>query len=83
MVIKAFEEFCAPRKNINYERYKFGNRNQNEGEPSDSFFMDIKKLTRNCKFKDEDDMIRDRIVIGVSDSKLRTRLLEIQTLTID
>lgn len=82
-VIKAFEDFCTPRKNIVYERYKFGIRNQKEGEPFDSFLMDIKKLAHTCAFNDEGDMVRDRIVIGIADSKLRTRLLEVRNLSLD
>lgn len=80
-VIKSFEDFCAPRKNIVYERYRFGSRNQKDGEPFDVFLIEIKKLARYCSFSDEDDMIRDRIVIGITDSKLRTRLLEEKNLT--
>lgn len=82
-VIKSFEDFCKPRKNIVYERYRFGSRNQKEGEPFDVFLMDIKKLARHCTYNDEEDMIRDRIVLGVTDSKLRTRLLEEKELTMD
>lgn len=82
-VIKAFEDFCKPRKNVVYERYRFGSRNQQEGEPFDTFLMDIKKLARNCAYNNEDEMIRDRIVIGTADSKLRGRLLTEQNLTMD
>lgn len=82
-VIKAFDDFCKPRKNIVYERYLFGSRNQKENEPFDAFLMDIKKLARNCSFNDEADMIRDRIVIGITDSNLRKQLLEIKELTMD
>lgn len=82
-VIKAFEDFCTPRKNVVFERYKFGIRNQKEGEPFDVFLMDIKKLAQYCAFHDVDEMIRDRIVIGTTDSKLRTRLLEMKDLTLE
>lgn len=82
-VIKAFGDFCTPRKNIVYERYKFGIRNQNEGEPFDSFFIEIKKLAHTCAYPNEDEMVRDRIVIGITDSNLRKRLLEVRNLTLD
>ena len=80
-IVKAFDDFCTPRKNIVFERYKFGLRNQKEGEPFDVFLIEIKKLAKNCAFKEEDDMIRDRIVIGITDSNLRARLLETSDLT--
>lgn len=83
LVVKAFDDFCKPRKNVVYERYVFGSRNQKEGEPFDTFLMEIKRLARNCSFTDENDMIRDRIVIGTTDSKLRAQLLAEKELTMD
>lgn len=82
-VVKAFEDFCKPRKNVVYERYRFGCRNQKEGEPFDAFLMEIKKLARYCEFTEENNMIRDRIVIGTTDSKLRERLLSDLELTME
>lgn len=82
-VVKAFEDFCKPKKNVVYERYKFGIRNQKPGEPFDIFLLDIKKLARYCEFAEQDNMIRDRIVIGMTDSKLRERLLSELNLTME
>lgn len=76
-VVKAFDEFCKPKQNTVYERFVFNERKQKEGEPFDTFHMDIKRLVRTCKYGDqENDMLRDRIVIGVCDKRLQTRLLE-------
>lgn len=81
-VIQAFENFCKPRKNTVYERYIFHQRNQREGESFDTFLIDIKRLIRTCEFGDtENEMLRDRIVLGVTDKRLQTRLLETSDLT--
>lgn len=75
-VVKAFEAYCAPKKNEVYEAFKFNSRNQENGETFDSFLLDLKKLVKNCGYQDKDRMIRDRIVIGVGDDSLRKKLLE-------
>lgn len=81
-VLKAIEKFCMPKKNQIYERFLFYQRKQKDGETFDSFLIDIKRLVRTCEFKEqENDMLRDRIVMGVFDAKLQTRLLEVTDLT--
>lgn len=49
-VIGSFEEFCKARKNTVYERYIFYQRNQRDGEPFDSYLLEIKQLVRTCEF---------------------------------
>lgn len=84
-VVKAFSDFCEPKKNDVYETYVFHSRNQRESEPFDNFLMDLKKQVRKCDFGPPplpDRMLRDRIVMGVSDQKLQKRLLETQDLDV-
>lgn len=81
-IIRAFEAFCNQRKNTVYERFLFYQRKQREGESFDSFLTDIMKLGKNCEFGAvSDEMLRDRIVMGVSDTKLQAKLLETSNLT--
>lgn len=83
-VIKAFENFCKPKKNTVYERFNFYQRRQKDGEPFDTFLMDIKRLARSCEFGDrENEMLRDQIVMSVQDKKVQLRLLEMSDLTYD
>lgn len=75
-VLQEFENYCSPKKNIVYERYKFFNRLQGDGEKFEEFLTDIKKLAQTCEFEGlHDQMIRDRIVVGVNDPSLKERLL--------
>lgn len=74
-IIEEFDQFCAPKKNEIYERFKFNQRRQMDGESFDSFLTAIQKLIRTCNFQEEDNMLRDRIVIGISDTKLQEKLL--------
>lgn len=81
-VIQAFENFCKPKKNTVYERFMFYQRKQKDGEPFDTFLMDIKRLARTCEFTDrEQEMLRDQIVMGINDKKVQLRLLETSDLT--
>lgn len=83
-VVKALEAFCSPKKNEVYERFLFYQRKQKEGEPFDQFHIDIKRLARTCGFQErENEMLRDRIVLGVIDKRLQQRLLETRELTYD
>ena len=71
-----FEEYVNPRKNTIFERYKFWEYKQQDGETIDQFITELKTRAKSCEFGDQhDSMIRDRIVFGVSDTPLKERLL--------
>ena len=55
---------------------KFNMHNQEEGEPVDSFIISLYRLAEHCNYCDlHDEMIQDRIVVGLQDSNLSERLL--------
>ena len=71
-----FEEYVNPRKNTVFERYRFWEYKQQEGETIDQFITELKTRARSFEFGvQHDSMIRDRIVFGVSDTRLKERLL--------
>ena len=77
-----FKGYVTPRSNEVFERYKFHARNQ-ANETFDSFVTDLKLLVKSCGYNDADKMVRDKIVFGVSSSKIRERLInEGSTLTL-
>lgn len=81
-VIKSFNDFCKPKTNEVYERFVFYQRSQKNGEPFDTFLLDIRQLVKTCEFGEmEDAMLRDRIVMGVTNKKLQRHLLETANLT--
>ena len=81
-VLDHFSTYCNPRKNTVYERYRFWSRNQTEGEAVDKWVKDLKTIASNCEFKDEDNMIRDKIVFGYRELKVKERMLRESTLTL-
>lgn len=66
-VLEAFEAYCNPKKNILHSRFLFYSRKQREGESFDSFLLDCKTLVQNCEFKDETELLRDKIVLDSCD----------------
>ena len=77
--MKKFEENCTPRKNTIYERHLFNNRSQQKGESFDQFYSDLCQLSQTCDFDNMgDQMIWDRIVVGIYNSGLREGLFRLR-----
>ncbi|XP_056647296.1 uncharacterized protein LOC130451960 isoform X1 [Diorhabda sublineata] len=83
-VIAAFDNYCKPRNNETFDRFKFFSRNQAEGESMDHFIKDLKLSAKPCNFgTQEDSLIRDRIILGVQDHNLQEKLLGINNLNLE
>jgi hypothetical protein len=81
VVIGKFEEHCKEEENETVERYKLRSTIQREGETFDQFFTELRKKAKSCGFGElRDSMIRDQIVIGIMDSRLREKLLKTRKL---
>ena len=77
-VVRKFTEFCVPRKNVIYERYVFHTRVQGEGETIDSFTTDLRLKSQSCEFGSlQDSLIRDRVIVGNRDSKIKESYSEL------
>lgn len=83
IVVKWFSDYCEPRKNIIFQRYKFGSCVQKEGQTFDDFVTELKTLSSPCEYKEEDNMIRDRIVFGIRDAETKNKLLSLDNLTLE
>ncbi|XP_036347585.1 uncharacterized protein LOC118756963 [Rhagoletis pomonella] len=81
-VFAAVENYCTPKKNEVYEAFRFNSRKQEEGEPFESYLLDLRKRVKHCGYTDMDRMIRDNIVIGTNSQKLQKKLLETENLTL-
>ena len=74
---------CAFCKEI-FERAKFNQRRQEEGEPVDDFVTLLYCLSEHCRYDNlRDEMIRDRIVVGLRDSTLSEKLQLEPNLTLE
>ena len=77
-VLAKFDEYCDPRTQVIYQRYRFNNRNQ---EPGESIASYLKELSQHESIT-PGDILRDRIVLGIRDDKMRERLLRLNDLTL-
>ena len=74
-IIETFESFFKVRKNVIFERARFNRCNQAPGETSEQYIMELYKLAKDCEcgaMKEE--MIRDRLVVGIRDTVLSEQL---------
>ena len=81
-VIERFDDYFFPKKSVPMERLRFNRRSQREGEAFNSYLTELRRLASTCEFNDLDDMLRDRILFGIRDAKVRERLLRAPDLTL-
>nr|CAH7731836.1 unnamed protein product [Callosobruchus chinensis] len=81
--LNAFENHFIPRRNIIFERYKFNTRIQQQGEPIECFITSLHSLAEHCQYGQlKEELIRDRIVVGMQDRRTSERLQLKATLTL-
>ena len=83
-VLEKFAAYCMPRKNVPFERYKFNRRMQEAGESYDQYKTALRKLAEGCDFRTitPEEILRDRLIFGISDTKVRERLLREKNLSL-
>ena len=75
--------YFTPKSNQSVESHRFNQRAQGPTEKFDNFLTDLRKLSANCEFGNlRDRLIRDRIVSGIYDQKVKDRLLRESDLTL-
>ena len=84
-ILEVLEQYCIGETNVVHERYKFNIRNQLPNETFDAFYTDLRSLVDKCGFNYRpavdggvpplDEMLRDRIVLGIADDTVRKRLI--------
>ena len=84
VIVQKFENFCILRQNITLLRYKFLTYRQKEGQSFDEFMTQLKTLSSDCDFGElKNSLIKDIVVIGVTDDSLRERMLREPNSTLD
>ena len=74
-VMNKFDGYFVQRKNPIFERAKFNQSVQAETETVDHFVTALYALVEHCEYEGlKEQMIRDRLVVGLRDTKLSERL---------
>ena len=83
-IIRKLDVLILGQTNETFERYKFNTRSQRPEESIDAYVVALKVLSRSCGFCNcmRESLIRDRIILGVSDESLRKELLHERNLTL-
>ena len=72
VLVKKLGETFLPKTNVSYERYRFNTTVQKVGQSYDSYFTELRALSKNCNFEQlKDSLIRDRVICGICDLKLQ------------
>jgi hypothetical protein len=83
-VIKFFDEYFEPVKNVIYERLVFNQMVQDSSESIHAFVVRLQTQSENCEYGVmKPELVRDRIVVGVRDSELRKYLIDTENLTLE
>ena len=83
-IIEKLEADFKPKRNVIYERYVFFSCDQKSNETFDAFFASLKRLPSFCEIAQlEEQLIRDRIVLGTKDGGARARMSREPSLTLD
>ena len=83
-VIEAYTAYFQPKVNVIHERAMFNTRAQAMGETAENYIRDLYILADMCDYKNvKDEMIRDRLVVGIYDKELSLKLQMEAELTLD
>lgn len=75
VVVEQFDKYFIPRRNVIFERARFNTRVQQEGEPAEDFVTALHALSKHCDYGElQEQLVRDRLVVGIKDQKLSARL---------
>lgn len=70
-----FQGFFVAKKNVIYKRAKFNMRRQGDNETVDIFVTALYALAEHCSYGVlHDELIRDRLVVGLMDNRLSERM---------
>ena len=71
----ALNDYFIPKRNKEYDIYKFRQSKQEPGESIDTYHTKLRKLAENCEFANVDDEIKSQIIQSCSSTRLRRRAL--------
>ena len=73
-----------PKPSQIVQRYKFNSRSQKPGESIAGYVAELRRLSEHCGYGERlDEMLRDRLVCGITNSRCQQRLLAEADLTFD
>ena len=82
-VLAKFDEYCEPRTQVIYERYRFNNRKQEAGESVAAYITELRAWLRRTVPTTGSRQTRFYVIgLGLRDDKVQERLLRINDLSL-
>ena len=82
--LDALEAYFKPKRNVVYKRYVFNSSSQQQEESTDEYVNRLRKYAASCNFGSlTDELIRDRLVLGIRDQATKLRLLKEEKLDLN
>eukprot|EP00731_Ephydatia_muelleri_P004047 Em0002g223a len=76
------KEHLQPAPSVIMQRFNFNGRMQKGEEAVAEYVAELRRIAEHCEFKDAlDEMLRDRLVCGIKDTRVQRRLLAEPKLT--
>ena len=83
-VMEKFDLYFAVRRNVIFERARFNRRVQHEGESAEVYISELYELIEFCDYGNlKDEMLRDRLVVGIRDTSLSEKMQTDPALTLE
>lgn len=88
-MLAALDKLYVKAKNVIHARHLLATRRQQADESIDAYLQALKQLAKDCEFTavdaetNKNDSIRGAFIAGISSNKIRERLLENLTLTLE
>ncbi|UYV72662.1 K02A2.6-like [Cordylochernes scorpioides] len=82
-IIEAFDNHFIGKRNMVYEQALFGLRSQRPEETIEEFVTVLHRISEHCEYANlREELIRDRLLLGVKDRKLSEKLMLNENLTL-
>ena len=82
-ILRKFDEYFTPKRNVIHERAQFYKCSQKEGESVDEYVRRLYEAAQYAEFNDKEDTIRDKLVLGLVDSEISEKLQLEDNLTLE
>ena len=83
-VMNALDAHFKVRRNVIFERARFNRRSQKDGESVEQYITELYSLVEFCEYGAlKEEMLRDRLVVGISDLALSEKMQTDPTLTLE
>lgn len=75
-VVAQLKAHFDPKQGVAVKRYQFNSRSRERGESVSKYVAELRHLAIDCEFGESlNEMLRDRLICGVNDSRMQRRLL--------